>query len=754
MSASVSSPGTIAAPRRKPRLELADSVLTRAAQSIADGRPHTVVDVLHHRALKHYAEGLRQYLVLRLGATSAAVRAMRRLRAVVAAQESDELVKPPGIRARLYRLARDLSATPEGDGEDLPWRIPREPKRAARVQRLRDHLPREDAEILELRYARELRPAEVAFVIGAPIEGTLEALHDATRQAAKVARIQTGDPLRRLLREAYALEASIPTTRDADESLDGPSLPTGSVIGGRYRIQARVGTGAFGDVYRAQDADVPGHVVALKLLHQPAYSDRARQGALRELRHLASVFHPSVVHLKDHGWHDGRLWFVMPWYDGETLESRLQQGPLPRAEARRIFEQLARALAAVHAAGLRHQDVKPENIFLAEMPGEQDALPVLIDFGVAATEAEMVVAGTPTYFAPEVAAQFSSVEDKPRVTSRADVFSLALALRNCLDPETQDDIPAGAVEAFIEERATTRPPLPSPRSLRFLNESFRRWLHLDQWERPTAEEFAQELAVLTMPEERRRRRWRTIRWMVPLLVTIGAAFAGAFYHFQLREEATRAQAAAAVAEVREDLQQTDAERRRIAEDAARIQRSLEQSRLGRTVLESELANTQATLDAERVQATAVRGDLQVRTRELGETRTQLSESDAALDAERARTREQQQTLARTEDEVRSLRTSLAQSRRGVQELERTRDRLEERTRQQGAEISRARAAAAASDARAETLEAEVARAVDAQHEAERAQRDAERGQREAEQALQRASEAEPPPSEPPAVQDS
>jgi len=215
-------------------------------------------------------------------------------------------------------------------------------------------------------------------------------------------------------------------------------------------------------VYRAKDTEVPGHVVALKLLHQAAHSKTAKQSALRELRLIASVFHPSIVQFKDHGWFEERLWFVMPWYDGETLESRLQREPLSRAEALKIFQPLARALAAMHVAGVRHQDVKPENIFLARIPGfsEDEVTPVLLDLGVAATEAEMVVAGTPTYFAPEVAAQFASVECKPPVTPKADVFALALALRNALEPETQEDVAAGAVDTFIEHRAQETPRAP------------------------------------------------------------------------------------------------------------------------------------------------------------------------------------------------------------------------------------------------------------------------------------------------------
>src|SRR5262249_44144636 len=159
-------------------------------------------------------------------------------------------------------------------------------------------------------------------------------------------------------------------------------------------------------------------------------------------------------------------------------------------------EPLARALAAMHAAGIRHQDVKPDNIFLARIrssegrsanhvsgsspepaPGSfEELLPVLLDLGVAAKEAETVVAGTPVYFAPEVAAQFTDVEPKPMLTGKADVFSLALSLRNALEPETQEDVPAGAVQSFIEERSRSSPLPPRSRDLGYLEAWFRRWL--------------------------------------------------------------------------------------------------------------------------------------------------------------------------------------------------------------------------------------------------------------------------------------
>ena len=718
-----SSPGSITAPlhsthaetkkpKPKPRLELVvDSVLARAEASIALQK-HTIVDVLHHRAFRHYAEGLRQYVTIRSGSVSAGQRVMKKLKAVVASKASDALVEPPGIRARLYRLARDLSEKTD-DGDFLPYRTPREGKRAARIQRIRDHVPAEDAELLELRFARELGPHEIAFVLGAPVEGILESLHDATGHAAKVARTKPGDSLRRLLAEAFALEASIQTTRDVEDYLDDkPALGSGKLIGRRYRIQARVGTGAFGDVYRAEDADVPGHVVALKLLHQPAYSDDARRSALRELQHLASVFHPSVVHLKDHGWHDGRLWFVMPWYDGETLESRLQAGPLDRREARRIFEQLARALAAVHAAGLRHQDVKPENIFLATLPGDQEPLPVLIDFGVSATDAEMLVAGTPTYFAPEVAAQFASVEQKPRVTSRADVFSLALALRNALDPESADDVPSGAVDAFIEDRARSRPRAPTQRSLRFLEGSFARWMHLDAFERPTAEELAEELAVLTLPEERRERRWKLFRSVVPLLLIVGALFAGAWWHFEQRNAATQERAQAELAQVREE---TAEERQRIAFDAEQIRQSLQREQLDRAQLESQLATTQATLGAERSRTELLRQ--QVRDERFQAESDRAASTEALTNARRrldeltTERRALQTSLESLQREHREASAELTRRRSAQRDLEQRLTQAQIDVEQRDADLSRERARRVEAEARIETLQRERDQAV-------------------------------------------
>ncbi|MCB9601309.1 MAG: protein kinase [Sandaracinus sp.] len=515
------------------------------------------------------------------------------------------------------------------------------------------------------------------------------------------------------------MRARSATVREHEIPAGPAPLVPGALVGGRYRVQARVGTGAFGDVYRAEDVEVPGHVVALKLLHQPSYSADTKESALRELRHLASVFHPSVVSLKDHGWFDGRLWFVMPWYEGETLESRLQRGPLTRAEARRIFEPLARALAAVHEAGLRHQDVKPDNVFLAQVPGfgDESVLPVLIDLGVAATDAEMLVAGTPTYFAPEVAAQFASgVTDKPRVTNRADVFSLALALRNALDPDTQDDVPGGAIETFIEGRAVSVPPLPMRRDLRFLRPVLARWMSLDPEDRPSASELASELAVLTLPEDRRRKRRALWRWLLPTLVVLGSLASAGVLHFRARAAEESARAAARVAAVREDLAATEEARRQLAADAADIRANLEDERLGRAELESRLADTSAALHQRRAEL----GRARERVASLEQARQDVEHARAALEttlgtrnAELAAIRGQLTALGAELERERGTRQRLREELAQVQDA---RDTLE-------AQMASERARRAAADARAAELETELASAIRARQVAERALRE-------------------------------
>ena len=720
------------------------------AESLVAGpgaRRHTIVDVLHGRALRPFIESLRQYLAVRLGDHERAEAVLQKVRAVVAARGSEALAKAPGVRARLFALGREialreaerhaLTGGEAGRPSALPWRPAADRTTELHLSALRDGLDGDEAELLELRHARELQPREIAFVLDSPVEEVMEGLEAATEKARRILRKRDGEPMRRLLLEAFALRTVSAEPRAEQWIGDGEELQPGALVAGRYVVQARVGTGAFGDVYRATDAEVPGHVVALKLLHQPAYSDDARQAALRELRLIASVFHPSVVQFKDHGWHRDRLWFVMPWYEGETLESRMEREPLTRAEALAIFRPLARALQAMHAAGIRHQDVKPDNIFLVQLAhgsagdGESDeVLPVLIDLGVAATEAERLVAGTPTYFAPEVAAQFATVPRKPRVSTPADVFSLALALRNALEPATQDDVPAGAVDSFIESRARERPPRFTQRKLRFLQKTFDRWLALDPDERPTARELADELEVLIDPEVRRARRSRLLRGALPVLALVGGAFAATVLHFEGRADRLREHAAGQLEEVRSVLQIEGAERRRAEEAFA-----AERDQTVRLAAEREQLEERAeSLEEQRArQLREAQARHEALSSELGTTRHTADELRAEIGALQQRTEQERQRLETLlASERQRLEGLLSTERRERGEAEREAEALASVVGEREAALAGARARLGAAEARADDLENNLASVI-----AERARL----------QARVRAAESRPVPAE-------
>ncbi|MFC8711419.1 serine/threonine-protein kinase [Streptomyces sp. NPDC057197] len=204
------------------------------------------------------------------------------------------------------------------------------------------------------------------------------------------------------------------------------------VIDGRFELEARLGGGGMGTVWRARDL-VLDRVVALKEVRPPdptlaEYDPRAaallRARVLREARALARVDHPNVVtihHVVDAG--EGTYpWLVMELVTGGSLADRLARGPMEPREAARLGRDVLAALRAAHEAGVEHRDVKPANVLL-----RPDGRPVLTDFGIAAVrEATALTAtgsviGTPDYMAPE---RVSGDEGGPG----ADLWSLAMML--------------------------------------------------------------------------------------------------------------------------------------------------------------------------------------------------------------------------------------------------------------------------------------------------------------------------------------
>ena len=346
----------------------------------------------------------------------------------------------------------------------------------------------------------------------------------------------------------------------------------GSVVGGRYEIADFIAAGAFGAVYRAHDLDVPGHVVALKLMHRAPHSEQERERCLREAQLIAAVSHPSVVSFKDHGWHRGRFYIVMPWYEGQTLAQRLaERGEgLSRREAARIFRQLADALAAMHARGIRHQDVKPENILLARFGEGSELFPVLLDLGVGAWGSEMLPAFTPAYVAPEMArAHIDLCESRSPVPvdGKADVFALSLTLFDALLPGERDLHACTSSHASLRTRAELGASLPPAHPLTDIAEPLARWLSVDPKDRPSARELSSELCVLTLAEERKAERAQLIRRITPVLAVVGSVVA--MLAIQLRKERVRSHVkdqrienqAAQIDEVRTQLTALDLERR-------------------------------------------------------------------------------------------------------------------------------------------------------------------------------------------------
>ncbi len=208
----------------------------------------------------------------------------------------------------------------------------------------------------------------------------------------------------RSLRELYALSSSSHWEADqADRPSPGPangfpdSLPVPHW--GHFALLARLGGGRQGEVFRAVDTRLDREV-ALKFLKPPAPGATA-ENLLSEARLLARVRHPNVVTVHGAEQLDGRVALWMELVAGDTLDTIVQRGgPMSAAEAALIGSDLCRALAAVHAAGLVHRDIKAQNV-MREAGGRY----VLMDFGLGhdvAAAGAVRSAGTPLYLAPEV----------------------------------------------------------------------------------------------------------------------------------------------------------------------------------------------------------------------------------------------------------------------------------------------------------------------------------------------------------------
>ena len=191
-----------------------------------------------------------------------------------------------------------------------------------------------------------------------------------------------------------------------------PDSFIGTTLDGRYEVQARVGTGGVGVVYRGRHRQL-GRAVAIKILHQGAADlPESRQRFEREAKALSVLAHPNIVTVTDSGVARGTPYLVMEMLLGKTLADLLDEGPLPTARALDIARQVLRGLAFAHGKGIIHRDLKPANVFLQSLPDHADHVK-LVDFGVAkfldlsSSNDNLTrigtVFGTPAYMSPEQA---------------------------------------------------------------------------------------------------------------------------------------------------------------------------------------------------------------------------------------------------------------------------------------------------------------------------------------------------------------
>jgi serine/threonine protein kinase len=208
-------------------------------------------------------------------------------------------------------------------------------------------------------------------------------------------------------------------------------LPDAVMLGTKishYVVEMELGRGGMGVVYRAKDLQLE-RTVALKLLSEEyARHDEQRQMILAEARVAAALNHPGVTTIYEVGEHEGRPFIAMELVAGKTMRALLQEGAFEPRRLIRFATQIAEALEAVHSHGVRHGDVKPENIVV-----QADDRIKLLDFGIASRVAEVELAtttgnttdywasdgrmaGTLAYMAPELLRG-------QRTDGRADLFA-------------------------------------------------------------------------------------------------------------------------------------------------------------------------------------------------------------------------------------------------------------------------------------------------------------------------------------------
>jgi len=275
-----------------------------------------------------------------------------------------------------------------------------------------------------------------------------------------------------------------------------PLTAPGRLVAGRYRLQSQIGGGGMGAVWLAQD-ELLGRRVAVKQVLTAAgvsaeEADQQRQRALREGRIAARLSHPHAISVYDVALEHGQPWLVMEYLPSRSLAEVLSEdGVLRVDQAAQVGAQVADALAATHAAGIVHRDVKPANILIGE-GGAVEGLVKITDFGISHASGDVTltqtgqITGTPAFLAPEVA------QGHP-MTEASDVFSLGATLYTCLEGAPPFGMEENALGML--HRVAGGQILP-PRRSGALTQPLQRILAIDPADRPTMPQVRDDLAKL------------------------------------------------------------------------------------------------------------------------------------------------------------------------------------------------------------------------------------------------------------------
>ncbi len=318
---------------------------------------------------------------------------------------------------------------------------------------------------------------------------------------------------------------------------------------GPYEIEAEIGAGGMGEVYKARDTRLD-RTVAIKVLPPELSADPERRARFeREAKTVAGLSHPHICPLFDVGQYDGQLFLVMEHLQGETLADRLLRGPLPLERALTIATEIADALSVAHRQGVTHRDLKPGNVMVTKTGAK------LLDFGLAKLKghaerpaaahlesallqstpltAEGMIVGTLHYMAPE------QVEGKP-ADARTDLWALGAILYEMMTGTRafEEASAASLITAIMSAEPapiSTLQPLAPP----MLDRLVRRCLAKSPEDRPdTAHDVADELrwmretsgvAALTGTRPRRRPALRTALVAGALVLVAGAIGAGVMW---------------------------------------------------------------------------------------------------------------------------------------------------------------------------------------------------------------------------------